>query len=766
MSASLDLDSPCHRRHTYDGFDFPQDMEPRMDVPHRRGSLCDRNCGINIQADFSETHSPTASHQHGVLTHRLTGGGGGGSTMCHHLSEEAQNCDSCLTKTTLMAENEVEANKLANNYKFGFKKWKSHVTERPWEDRSDIVKELYSELNVVKSPTGRLLTCGNVLYLLLFGWWVCLFYLLVSALMFLTIVGAPYGKLCWKLAGYFLWPFGKVIQKIGAHHRRCCMQFNNCEATPEVEEVKEATPLIRNCGKDHHKCHADRQEVGYWNRSRTVVWVGVGERVITVVTHQVRLFFSFFFFFFLKPFSFSFCSFMQSFLSFPCTSADFNRIPGGGESEVILCCYHASNSYYYKYTVDGLNVFAQDLLPFIITSLVLGYVDQQNQLTSSPVKFALSLVSIMPLSYYIGMAIARKKKKKKKKKNFLQGAMTARTVVFGSILKKKKKKDALISGLRERDQACEHSAVNQILKSWIWGVLYFQSGSASLRRGVSYLQHTIDWRTMQLHFFFFFFFFFKLLVQIFFSVLLCGTLCAQCVYIVPVYTTDIEEVSCCQDHMENNGTLFYSHVEPLVYTVSVLLPIAYIIGLVFSLKTHSHIYDIHVSDCHAPGHHRNAIVHWSRWRALIILVVATLFMSACADLVTEHINPILTHSTVSQYFIGVTLLAMVPELPEIVNGIQFALQNNLSLSIEVGSSIAVQVCMLQIPVLVLFSVFCPKSFTLLFSDLHLWASIFSVILMNYIFMDGKCDYFQGTVLVVVYLILMAMYFFAPSPIGC
>lgn len=37
---------------------------------------------------------------------------------------------------------------------------------------------------------------------------------------------------------------------------------------------------------------------------------------------------------------------------------------------------------------------------------------------------------------------------------------------------------------------------------------------------------------------------------------------------------------------------------------------------------------------------------------------------------------------VSQYFIGVTVLAMVPELPEIVNGIQFALQNNISLRLE------------------------------------------------------------------------------------
>lgn len=39
--------------------------------------------------------------------------------------------------------------------------------------------------------------------------------------------------------------------------------------------------------------------------------------------------------------------------------------------------------------------------------------------------------------------------------------------------------------------------------------------------------------------------------------------------------------------------MFY---RPLVYTISVLLPAAYLIGLIFTLKTHSHIYDIHISD--------------------------------------------------------------------------------------------------------------------------------------------------------------------------
>lgn len=43
----------------------------------------------------------------------------------------------------------------------------------------------------------------------------------------------------------------------------------------------------------------------------------------------------------------------------------------------------------------------------MLVTLVLGYVDSPNQLTGSVVKFTLALLSIMPLSYYIGMAIAR-----------------------------------------------------------------------------------------------------------------------------------------------------------------------------------------------------------------------------------------------------------------------------------------------------------------------------------------------------------------------
>lgn len=39
--------------------------------------------------------------------------------------------------------------------------------------------------------------------------------------------------------------------------------------------------------------------------------------------------------------------------------------------------------------------------------MIIGYIDKENKYTSSDVKFAVAVSSIIPLSYYIGMGIAR-----------------------------------------------------------------------------------------------------------------------------------------------------------------------------------------------------------------------------------------------------------------------------------------------------------------------------------------------------------------------
>ncbi|KAM4677907.1 uncharacterized protein O3C94_009917 [Discoglossus pictus] len=748
---SLDAEHARRRRNTHDTFDFPREFEHRSGI-HRRGSLCDRNCAVNIQSDFADTHS--GSHQHSLLTPRLLPGATS-SPCCLHHSEEVLNCDACLVKTTITAENEVEALKLSNNYKFGFKKWKSHVTERPWEDRSEIVKELYSDLNMVKSSVESLITFGNLLYLLLFGWWVTIFYLLVSILMFFTIVGAPYGVLCWRLAGYYIWPFGKVILK--RQNKKCWVRFSKCEAIPEADEMEKAPLMDR-----YDRSHVDYQSpvTNYWWRLSTYLWLLLGFPILAIA-HGLACFLSWILVFFI-PISKMNARTLSKVLLMPPENVHIrttSKTEVTYETDVILCCYHAVNLYYYKYTVDGLNVFAVNLIVLVIVSLVLGYVDHNNNFTSSPVKFTLSLLSIMPLSYYIGMAIASISAQS----NFAVGAVVNAT--FGSIIELTFYITALIKGVRENDK-CYEEVVKAALTGTLLGCVLFVPGLCMVIGGIKHREQRFNSRSAGVGSALLFISVGGVFAPTLFSKVYGKMVCGQCMNIGQNETQRYICQNCQSEIMGQNSTSFYSDVQPLVYTVSILLPAAYVIGLIFTLKTHSHIYDIHISDCHVPGHHHSAVVHWSRWRAMIILIGSTLLMSACADLATEHISPILKGATVSQYFIGVTVLALIPELPEIVNGIQFALLNNLSLSIEIGSCIAVQVCMLQIPILVLFSIFYPSGFTLIFSDLHLWACMFSVILMNYIFMDGKCDYFQGTALVIVYFILLAMYFFAPPPPGC
>ncbi|KAJ7329323.1 hypothetical protein JRQ81_015497 [Phrynocephalus forsythii] len=683
------------RRYTQDNYDFPRELEYKADL-HRRGSLCDRHCAAinNIHGDLRDMHS--GSH-HRILPPRIVPVLTSPSSCPYH-SEEVQTCDGCLMKTTLTAENEVEAHKLSNNYKFGFKKWKSHVTARPWEDRSEIVKELYSDLNVVRSPTG---------------------------------------KLCWKLAGYFLWPFGKVIQKTKAANPNCNMKFSKYEIiSTTTTEAKEVMPLLSRQEPDGLQCDS------HWRCVSTYVWL-VSGYLLLCLAHGLVCFLCWFLIF-LIPIAKMNGRTITNVLLLPPERVHIQSLRKTSvllDAEVVLCCYRAVNAYYYKYAVDGINVFAVNLLPLVIMTLVLGYGDKHNHYTGSVTKFTLALFSIMPLSYYIGMAIASISAQS----NFAVGAVVNAT--FGSITELTFYITALIKGAREKNK-CYEEIVRSALTGTLLGCVLFIPGLCMVIGGIRHQEQRFNSRSAGVS-----------SALLFLSVggkppIYGRLVCGECQNVTQEPSGHYVCQSCHFDLMENNGTLYYSHVE--IHYRSHLHP----------EKTHSHIYDIHISDCHRPGHHHSAVVHWSRWRAMIILLVATLCMSACADLATEHINPILSNSPVSQYFIGVTVLAMVPELPEIVNGIQFALQNNLSLSIEIGNSIAVQVCMLQIPIVVLFTVFYPTGFILVFSDLHVYASIFSVVLMNYIFMDGKCDYFQGTVLVMVYFILLAVYYFAPSPAGC
>jgi uncharacterized membrane protein YccF (DUF307 family) len=52
----------------------------------------------------------------------------------------------------------------------------------------------------------------NVIWLVLCGWWMALAYCVAGLICFVLIITIPFGIAAWRIAGYVLWPFGRSVQ--------------------------------------------------------------------------------------------------------------------------------------------------------------------------------------------------------------------------------------------------------------------------------------------------------------------------------------------------------------------------------------------------------------------------------------------------------------------------------------------------------------------------------------------------------------------------
>jgi uncharacterized membrane protein YccF (DUF307 family) len=74
--------------------------------------------------------------------------------------------------------------------------------------RKAVSRAEYSGHDFGTGPFGLL---GNIIWLVLAGWWLALAHLLTAILLAVTIVGIPFAWAHLKLAGIALWPIGKEI---------------------------------------------------------------------------------------------------------------------------------------------------------------------------------------------------------------------------------------------------------------------------------------------------------------------------------------------------------------------------------------------------------------------------------------------------------------------------------------------------------------------------------------------------------------------------
>jgi Ca2+:H+ antiporter len=398
---------------------FSGSMDDRQD---------DRDRGIPIAQDFAEQEPPEPED---ILED----------------TPEPEDGDADISDTeSFTLKDRQEA--INETHPFGIRIWKPAVYKK---DRSVQKK---AEGDIHSTPGGRVsrwLFLGNVMWILVFGVWLSAASLLGALICFLfgfTASAREYGKVLWGLAGYFIYPFGMFVRM---DQDDAYIQEDEGEGRSISEYERWQTGDIEEgrlfFGPAEHRSIVGRRRNSVDTTSETDSLLGRGRHppseTVEETSRKRRLFgrgewnigrviFFLFFYGLIAPLLLLICllNWMLVFtipmakvtglifyhlrrrplaLSFHSDSS-YSRVPGLSSS-VLLCTYRAVGWKYYKYTIDGTNIFFINLIGIVLFTfldywVLVGVLHLDTPITHPGVIFTLSLASTIPLAYFIGQAVA------------------------------------------------------------------------------------------------------------------------------------------------------------------------------------------------------------------------------------------------------------------------------------------------------------------------------------------------------------------------
>ncbi|KIR43759.1 calcium/proton exchanger [Cryptococcus deuterogattii 99/473] len=148
--------------------------------------------------------------------------------------------------------------------------------------------------------------------------------------------------------------------------------------------------------------------------------------------------------------------------------------------------------------------------------------------------------------------------------------------------------------------------------------------------------------------------------------------------------------------------------------------------------------------------------------ALGMLLLMTALAGVTAEWLVDSIDGLTATGNVSREFVGLILLPVIGNSVEHITAVTVSVKDklNLSMSIAVGSSIQVSLCLL--PILVLIGWAIGQPMLLFFDTFETMTLVISVLLVNFAISDGRTNYLEGFVMMMAYLsIALVCWFYDP-----
>jgi Ca2+:H+ antiporter len=193
--------------------------------------------------------------------------------------------------------------------------------------------------------------------------------------------------------------------------------------------------------------------------------------------------------------------------------------------------------------------------------------------------------------------------------------------------------------------------------------------------------------------------------------------------------------------------------------IAVVLMLTYLLSLVFTLRTHDHLYTGESGEKTTEEPGRTV----STKRALGTLLVATIGVALMAELLVAAAETTGEALGWNEVFVGVILVAIIGNAAEHSTAILMAMKNKMDAAVTIAVGSSIQVALFVAPLLVFLSYFIgPRPMDLLFTPLEVVSVVLSAGIMALITHDGESHWMEGVQLLAVYVILGIAFFFLPA----
>jgi Ca2+:H+ antiporter len=184
----------------------------------------------------------------------------------------------------------------------------------------------------------------------------------------------------------------------------------------------------------------------------------------------------------------------------------------------------------------------------------------------------------------------------------------------------------------------------------------------------------------------------------------------------------------------------------------------YILGIVFTFVTHKHLF-VHVAEDKQGGSEGPKDVPWSKKRSILLLLASMAGVVAVSEVLVGSVEETGRELGFGQLFVGAIVVGIVGNAAEHSSAIMLARKGKIDLSIGIAAGSGTQVALFVVPILVIAGILLGQHFTLEFTLFELVTLFLAAIILNLIVHDGRSNWFEGAMLVAVYMIIAIGFFF-------